>query len=164
MFIHGPAVKANGQRSAALVSSLDVFPTVLDLAGVPRPAHLAGESLLPLLSDPAASLRAYVASECVGVNGEVGAGHRMVRTQRWKYVLTGMNEEYLFDEEGDPYESQNLVQDTRWHNVLGEMRDHMRAWMEQVNDRAPAPARCRAARIGFRCPAVYSCGKRNQEY
>lgn len=134
MFIHGPRLPKHGLRCAALVSSLDVFPTVLELAGVAKPERLSGVSLLPLLENPGGGVREYVASECVGVNGVVGTGHRMVRTARWKYVLTGVNEEYLFDETADPYELRNVAGDPANAAVLSELRGDMGEWMAHVRD------------------------------
>jgi arylsulfatase A-like enzyme len=139
MFIHGSAVRAAGTRSDTLVSSLDVMPTVLELAGIPKPTHLAGHSLLPVLEDPAAAVRDYVASECVGVGGKPGEGHRMVSTTRWKYVLTGQNDEYLFDLQADPYELSNAIGRPETDTVLLDMRRHMKAWMATTGDRHRPP-------------------------
>lgn len=134
MFIHGTQVKAKGLRSDALVSSLDVMPTVLDLAGVEKPAHLAGTSLVSLLEKPDNPLRDYVASECVGVGGKPGEGHRMIRTARWKYVLTDVNDAYLFDEQADPYEMKNLAALTEHRETLTVMEGFLRQWMDHVID------------------------------
>jgi len=134
MFIRTPAMPIAGTRSDGLVSSLDVFPTVLALAGVERPEHLAGKSLVPVLEGREKNVREVVASECVGVSGTVGQGHRMVRTVQWKYVLTDVNEEYLFDESADPFELQNLASSPSAADVLGEMRAHMAEWMDSIRD------------------------------
>ena len=134
MFVYGAPVIRPGTRSEALVSSLDVMPTVLDLAGVATPDHLAGTSLLPVLEDPDGTIRDYVASECVGVGGTLGTGHRMVRDTRWKYVLTGANEEYLFDTVADPYELKNLANEPNRGEDLRALRSKMRTWMDDVKD------------------------------
>jgi len=107
MFIHAPRLPKKGIRCRELISSLDIYPTLLDLAGVSKPSHLVGKSLTPLFADPTLSFRNYVASECVGVGGAKGQGHRMIRTRQWKYILSDMNDEALFNELEDPYESRN---------------------------------------------------------
>ncbi|HRZ17507.1 MAG TPA: sulfatase, partial [Candidatus Hydrogenedentes bacterium] len=89
--------------------------------------------------DPEKELRPYVASECVGVGGKKGMGHRMVRTSRWKYVLTDTGEEALFDEEADPCELENLAGVETHHATLQQMRGHMKEWMTRVGDTHPAP-------------------------
>ncbi len=139
MFVHYPTLSKKRQQSEALVSSLDVVPTVLELAGIQRPAHLMGKSLLPLLRDPERPHRDYVASECIGVGGKIGQGHRMVRTSKWKYVLTGVNDEALFDQTKDIYELNNLASDPTYSNVLQKMRSHMRDWIKSTGDTHTSP-------------------------
>jgi arylsulfatase A-like enzyme len=139
MFMHGPRLNARGLHSQALASSLDVFPTLLALAGVDAPAHLMGTSLLPAIANPADPLREFVASECVGVKGKLGEGHRMVRTAQWKYVLTDVNDEALFDEQNDPYEMTNLAAAPEHQPRLIEMRALMKRWMESVGDTHTPP-------------------------
>ncbi|MCC6696093.1 MAG: sulfatase-like hydrolase/transferase [Candidatus Hydrogenedentes bacterium] len=140
MFIHWARMRSSGKRSESLVSSLDIYPTMLDLAGVGPLPHLAGLPLTPLFQDPAAQLRVFAASECVGVGGKPGMGHRMVRTKNWKYVLTDSNEEVLFDESGDPYEMTNAVGATANADALAAHRRYMSEWMKTVGDtHAPPP-------------------------
>ncbi len=141
MFVHWEGLPKKGIRCRRLVSSLDVYPTVLDLAGIASPAHVMGKSLAPLFSDPSRPFREYLASECVGIGGIKGTGHRMVRTERWKYMLSGTNEEGLFDEQKDPYELKNLAGQDEYKEVLSQMRGYMRKWMKSVGDtHAPPPA------------------------
>lgn len=139
MFIHDPTSTTQGGKSTELVSSLDVFPTLLDLAGITPPKHAWGKSLVPVIKDPKHHLRDYVASECVGVGGKIGTGHRMIRTKRWKYILSGVGEEALFDEHADMYEMTNLAQHTAHEKVLKEMRSRLRSWMETVGDTHARP-------------------------
>ena len=140
MLLRGPGLGTPGARCTSLVSSVDLFPTLLELAGAPVPDGLAGRSLTPLLEDPAKPLHPYVASECVGVGGKPGTGHRMVRTERWKYVLTDANDEALFDEAADPYEMENVAGDAANRAALEELRGYMREWMTRVGDtRQPPP-------------------------
>ena len=139
MFIHWPALPHSGVTCPALVSSLDLLPTVLDLAQIPAPEHILGSSLVPLLARPETELRNYVASECVGVGGEKGTGHRMVRTAKWKYVLTGANDEALFDEEADAYERNNVAGLKANRRVLARMRRYMKEWMDRTGDTHQRP-------------------------
>jgi arylsulfatase A-like enzyme len=135
MFMVGPGVPF-GVRTSALVSSLDVYPTLLELAGVrDLPKHLMGRSLVPILKDPQAEVRTTVFSECVGVDGAAGQGHRMARTKRWKYILTGTDEEYLFDQQNDPSELQNRIDAPELKLVADELRREMSEWMQEIGDR-----------------------------
>jgi len=134
MFVSGPRLPRQGATCDELVSSVDLLPTLLELAGIPRPDGLPGQSLVPQLRDPQLGLREYVASECVGVGGKPGQGHRMVRTKRWKYILTDANEEALFDEQTDPFELTNLAGDAAHRETLGDLRQKMQGWMKAVDD------------------------------
>jgi arylsulfatase A-like enzyme len=139
MFVHGAALKRHGVRMADLVSSLDVFPTVLELAGVAVPSGLPGRSLVPLFSSPAPSHHKQIVSECVGVGGRRGEGHRMVRTDEWKYILSVANEEALYNEANDPYELTNLVGQFAVAPVLTSLRAQLVEWMESTGDMHERP-------------------------
>ena len=139
MLLHWPRLQKTGVLNQNLVSSLDLFPTLLDLADVPVPKGLSGLSLAPILKNPAKRLRFYVASECVGVGGTKGMGHRMVRTDRWKYILTDVNEEVLFDERADPFEMANVAGLKANRAVLLKLRGYMKEWMDRVGIRINRP-------------------------
>lgn len=62
LLISWPGHVAPG-RTAALVSSIDLAPTILALADVPAARSMQGVSLRPLLADPAATVRDYVFAE-----------------------------------------------------------------------------------------------------
>ncbi len=133
MFIHSPLLPVKHAKSDALVSSLDVYPTILDLAGVPAPPHLMGKSLRPILDSPAATVRDHVITECVGPpDKRRGVGHRMVRTDRFKYILTSSDEEAFFDLRSDPYEMTNLVADVSLNDEIERHRKMLRDWMTSV--------------------------------
>lgn len=139
MFIcYGKVVQAN-TRTDALVSSVDVLPTILELAGVDLPPELSGKSLVPILTDPQQRVHNYVVSECVGVGGKLGEGHRMVRTSRWKYMLSGTGDEALFDLKTDPYELTNLINKAEHRSTLNRLRKAMREWMDDVHDKHKRP-------------------------
>lgn len=141
MFVFGAGIQSS-QKSRALVSTLDVYPTVLELAGAaPPPQSLSGKSLLPLFTDASAPHRDTVFSECVGVGGKTGEGHRMARSDRWKLILSDADEEFLFDQQDDPFELTNRVGDPALASTLSELRTRLAAWMKSTNDRPYPPAR-----------------------
>jgi N-sulfoglucosamine sulfohydrolase len=61
--VRWPAGVRPGRVSSRLVSTVDIAPTLLDLAGVRRPATFQGTSFAPLLADPGAAVREYVFAE-----------------------------------------------------------------------------------------------------
>jgi iduronate 2-sulfatase len=115
-----------GQRSAAIVEFVDIYPTLCDLAGIPRPAHLEGESLVPLLDEPALPTRkpAYqVYPRKVKTLGPL-LGHA-VRTDRWRYVEWRQNDggiaaRELYDMREDPLETVNVAADANRADVVAE--------------------------------------------
>ena len=135
MFAFGAGVKP-GQKTRALVSALDVYPTLIELAGAaPPPQPLMGKSLLPLFKEPSAPHRDTVFCECVGVGGKAGEGHRMARGDRWKLILSDANEEFLFDEQDDPFELSNCRDDVTLVPVLARLSLELAGWMKTIGDR-----------------------------
>jgi arylsulfatase A-like enzyme len=135
-FIHSPLLSTKRARSEALVSSLDIYPTLLDLAGTAAPPQLMGKSLRPILADPAATIRDHVVSECVAPPEQgLGTGHRMVRTDRYKYMLSDIDEEAFFDLQVDPYELANRVADATLRAELERHRRLLRDWSTAVGEK-----------------------------
>jgi len=101
-----PGGRPAGRRVSAVASSLDLAPTLLDYAGVPRPASFTGSSLRALVSGAAAPERRLFAEQ-------LGPGHALfaVREGRWKLVRRLLPEphELLFDLQRDPGERTNLA-------------------------------------------------------
>ena len=136
MFIHSPLLPTKGAKSDALVSALDVFPTIIDLAGASAPSPLMGKSLRPILHAPDATVRDYVISECVGPpENRVGTGHRMVRTDHFKFVVSTDDEEAFFDLRSDPYETKNLIADASQSAEIERHRAMLREWSSSVAEK-----------------------------
>lgn len=136
MFVHSPLLPVKPGKSNALVSSLDVYPTILDLAGVPAPSHLMGKSLVPVLKDPSEKVRDYVVTECVGPpEKRLGTGHRMVRTDHFKYILSSSDEEAFFDLRNDPCELKNLIAEPELKVEIDRHRKLLRDWMTNVGEK-----------------------------
>ncbi|XP_061880186.1 arylsulfatase K [Entelurus aequoreus] len=87
LLIMGPGL-VSGQQVKQLVSLVDVYPTVLDIAGISGAGNLSGHSLRPLLSKHGSCPRRqrpdWVLSEYHGCN--VNASSYMLRSGRWKYI------------------------------------------------------------------------------
>ena len=90
---------------------IDLAPTLLDLAGVPIPAHMQGKSLLPLAKAPDPSFRKEWYYEYYEwPNPEKVPPCRGIRTERYKMIqyLLEPQEFELYDLENDPKETRNL--------------------------------------------------------
>ncbi|HTY89017.1 MAG TPA: sulfatase [Candidatus Acidoferrum sp.] len=122
MIMAVPGVKGNGQSCFRIVQSLDIYPTLVELCGLPQPAGLEGHSLVPLLNDPQAAWDRPAYS----VWSEDGSTlHGVaVRTEKWRYAEygpEGKNGAMLLDAHGDPFEMKNLADDPRQSKVCAEL-------------------------------------------
>uniref|UniRef100_A0A6Q2X6E0 Arylsulfatase K n=1 Tax=Esox lucius TaxID=8010 RepID=A0A6Q2X6E0_ESOLU len=113
LLVMGPGVRSGLQLSRP-VSSVDVYPTVLETAGIAVPGGLSGHSLLPLLSRSAArpgwSHPGWAMSEYHGCNAN--ASIYMLREGRWKYITyaDGLSvPPQLFDLKTDKDELHNVA-------------------------------------------------------
>lgn len=110
LMIRTPHLLRAGEVSKAIVETVDVFPTLADLCGLPAPAGLDGRSLRVQLDDPSAPST----KPAVGYWTE---GRRTVRTERWRLTdhppgksgdKAGVE---LFDYQTDPDEAHNIAAD-----------------------------------------------------
>lgn len=122
LLIAAPGVSQGGQRSTALVELLDLFPTLVELCGLPRPAGLEGASLVPLLRDPRAPGKpaaftqhprpAYYDREPDKTPTAMGVSVRTerVRYTEWRDWKTGATvARELYDLARDPIEKVNRI-------------------------------------------------------
>ena len=161
LILRGPEPFHGGRVLDALVSHIDIYPTVCETLGIVRPPFLQGVSLMPLLR-----------GETPGVREEIFAGstwhaayepQRAVRTERYKYIRrwgerripvlpntddspskdlllrNGWAErevpaEQLYDLVFDPDETNNLVRDPACGALLADLRDRLEAWMRETED------------------------------
>ncbi len=93
------------------VEFIDIYPTLVELAGLPGPPGLQGRSLVPLLRDPGADHPAQAYSVVRWLDGRMG---RSIRTKRYRYSVWDDEERaVLYDYKRDPYEYDNLAADPR---------------------------------------------------
>ncbi len=115
----------------SLVSGVDLFPTLCDLAALEPPEPLVGTSLRPALQEEEAIEREFVPIEMPGGRGSV------LRTPRYKYVRYAEGPtEMLFDLADDPGETRNLVDHASCASALAEHRRMLKEW-ESGLDRCP---------------------------
>ncbi len=117
LVIAGPKVKPGG-RCAQSVELLDLFPTLMELTGLPAPAGLEGHSLTPQLKDPAAP-REWPAITTAN------PGNHTIRTKNWRYIHYADGAEELYDEAADPNEWTNLAKDPARTETLASLRTHL---------------------------------------
>jgi arylsulfatase A-like enzyme len=128
----------------SLVGSLDVAPTLLELVSLPAFHGMQGESLAPLLEDPARRTREFVLTEedeMVGMN-PLGEPIRMRTLTTGSARLTlhrGSTHGELFDLERDPDERRNLFGKREAAALQAELTGSMAHRMMEYADAAPKP-------------------------
>jgi len=162
LVMKGPGVFSHSAVCDALVSHLDVFPTLCEYLGVEKPGWLEGKSFLPVLEGRQQEINDTVFAEVT--YHAAYEPKRSVRTARWKYirhfddrssaVLPNCDDgpskafwlrngwkgkplivrEELYDLTFDPMEHTNLASDSSAQTTIEEMRGMLTAWMTRTND------------------------------
>jgi len=112
-----------GQKAASskrVVELLDLYPTLAELCGLPKPPRQSGESIALLLKKPNASFDRP--SYAVTVYGKSFA--RSISTSKWHYVEwdDGKSGNMLYATEDDPHELKNLSNDSKFASVVAGMK------------------------------------------
>lgn len=112
VIVAAPGVQP-GQRTQALVETVDIYPTLAELASLPAPAKLDGRSFASVLKNPGTSTRGHAIHVYPRGEGWIG---RAIRTQRHRLVEWKKPGEApesaileLYDYETDPAETKNLA-------------------------------------------------------
>lgn len=156
-----PHKKHSGRAVDALVSHIDIYPTICELAGLERPGWLRGKSLIPLLTGETDKIREEIFAETT-----FHAAYqpmRCVRTGDYKYIRYydpgemvpaniddspskthmlehGMlekrriTEEELFDLNLDPMERINLATDEYYAKTKKDLSGRLDKWMNDTDD------------------------------
>jgi arylsulfatase A-like enzyme len=107
--------------------NIDLAPTIMDLTGLPIPAHVDGRSLVPLLNGQTSGWRTEFLVE--NWDGAGPPSFNALRTDRWKYVEYSNGERELYDLVNDPYELQNLQADPGQAALMADLSARMHALM-----------------------------------
>jgi len=170
LIMRGPGGFTGGAVCDAMVSHVDLFPTVCDLLDIGHPSWLQGASMMPLVRGTGRQIHDALYAEVT--YHAAYEPQRAVRTLQYKYVrrfdkrtspvLPNCDdslskdlwlqygwrdrepaEEQLYDLVFDPSESCNLAGHPEMTGTLQEMRRRLEAWMQATDDpllRGPVPA------------------------
>lgn len=113
---------AGSSRCSSVVELRDIMPTLLDLADAPVPDTVDGKSLLPLLEDPARSVRPWLHGEH---SFDEYSNHWIV-TETDKYIWHSQTgQEQYFHLEKDPHELTDLIEEDACKMRIQELRGHL---------------------------------------
>ena len=110
----------SGQRTNKPAQLLDIFPTLIELSGLPADDSQEGHSLVPLIKDPRAEWPHVALSS-------FGKGNYAVRSEHFRYIRYLDRSEELYDHRKDPHEWNNLVSHEELAVVLQTHRQHLPA-------------------------------------
>ncbi len=113
----GPGVEAIGDARSRPVELLDIYPTLVELLGLPARPDLEGLSMGPLLRDPNQTRRPAVST--------FEPGNHVALSEKWRYIRYADGSEELYDRVNDPND---------WINLAGrpehaEVKRQMAQWM-----------------------------------
>lgn len=161
LMMRGPGGFSGGKVCDALVSQMDLFPTLCETLDIAAPPWLEGRSLMPLIRGEKAEINDQLFAE---VNYHAAyEPKRGVRTKRWSYMRNyderrrpvlpncddGLSkdvwleagwrnrpvpQELLFDLTFDPEERHNLALDPGMARIASEMRGRLDEWMRRTED------------------------------
>ena len=109
--IVAPGVTKPGTVCTKPVSLVDIYPTLVELAGLPA-AKVDGKSLVPLLRDPVQDWHPALMT--------MGKGNHAIRSDRWRYIRYNDGSEELYDHSKDPWEWTNLATQSKYADVIAE--------------------------------------------
>lgn len=156
LIMRGPGGSTGGKVYDALVSHIDIYPTICDMLAIEHPSWLQGTSLLPIVHDEIEEVHDAIFAEVTYHTAY--EPQRAVRTRRWKYIRRfdhhlgpvlpncddspskdvlmdyGWRErsrplEQLYDLIFDPNEAHNIANDLSVAVILEEMRMRLDDWM-----------------------------------
>jgi len=135
-------MKSKGRKSNALFASVDIYPTLCGLAGLPVPKHCSGRDHSGLMRGDNSSTEL----EMVFLMNEQGPPNRMevdvqtyrgVRTKTHTYAVQLDGRWCLYDNVADPYQMKNLVHDPTYKPLIDKFDKALIAWSKSTGDPFP---------------------------
>jgi arylsulfatase A-like enzyme len=111
-----------GARCGKPVELLSIYPTLVELCGVPERAELEGVSLVSLLNDTDVDWQRPAITT-------YGLNNHAVRTERWRYIRYHDGAEELYDHDSDVHEWHNLADQPEYNDV----KQRLAQWLPTTN-------------------------------
>jgi arylsulfatase A-like enzyme len=115
-----PGVTKPGGVTTRCVSLQDLYPTLLELCSIARPAHVDGKSLVPLLEDPEIDWESTALSYLYDQ-------YACIRTEEFRYIRYQKGQQELYDRKKDPHEWKNEAENPEYAEVLKQLSSRLPA-------------------------------------
>jgi arylsulfatase A-like enzyme len=148
-----PGVTPKGGSSKALFAAIDIYPTVCGLANLPVPAHCMGKDLSAIMRDEKSEAPEIVFlmsgkakkragetmkkgnfSNYVVVRDDQKPPFRGARTTTHTYAVTEEGRWLLYDNVADPYQMNNLANDSAHKPLMAALDVKIQDWMSRTGD------------------------------
>lgn len=141
-FVRVPGMKRRGRKSDALFASIDIYPTLCGLAGIPIPKHCTGRDFSDLMRDDSS----FPGPEMVFLMNDQGPlprqeidvpTYRGLRTRTHTYAVQLDGRWCLYDNVADPYQMKNLVSDPANKALIERFDARLIEWSRSTGDSFP---------------------------
>ncbi len=122
LIVVAPGVSKAGTRCSKPVNLIDLYPTLLSLAGLPANEANEGQDISPLLKNPN---RKWSTPSIT----TLGRNEHSLRDERYRYIIYADGSEELYDHQNDPNEWTNLAADPKYAAV----KERLKAYVPKVN-------------------------------
>jgi arylsulfatase A-like enzyme len=124
-----PGMKGAGKACDALVEFVDIYPTLCELAGLPLPATLEGQSFARLLDDPSQAFRQAAFSQYPRGKGIMGYSMRTPRYRytQWQEKDGKVTARELYDHDTDPEENVNQANRPENKDLIASLQRELEA-------------------------------------
>lgn len=134
-----PDLFAPKTRIKEMILNIDIAPTILEMAGVKKPAQMQGRSFLPLMKGEDVSWRDRIFYEYYWENAYPQTPTQFaVRTDRYKFIRSQgvWDIDQLYDLDTDPYEVNNLIRSPQHQDLAKELNKQLWDWLEGTDGTA----------------------------
>lgn len=132
--ITAPGMSA-GVHTASLAESVDIYPTLCDLAGINAPSYLHGQSLVPILKNPEAKVKDAIYTRYGNQEAVITKRYSWMEIVDAKGVV---RDQLLFDMDRDPKQNINVSLLPENKRVVASLRKRLLKMRERVNQ-SPIP-------------------------
>jgi iduronate 2-sulfatase len=129
LIVCAPGMSSKGIQIVQLVESVDIYPTLCELAGLPLPEGLEGVSLVPLISVPGRPWKKAAFSQCPRGQDVMGYTLRVDRYRYTEWIRNGGGElaaVEFYDHITDPGEKENTAASPDNRDKIGELEKILR--------------------------------------